>query len=197
MKKTFLTIVLIFCIGMCAYAELSAEGLKKAEKEAAEAKKMKKEKDKQLQELRDSIDFHNAKVGLNEQNFVLEAERITFKDGTTIHTQSNTNFISVTEGKAMVQLAFPSGRMGFNGLGGITVQGNASNIKYKTDKRGNVIMSLSVMGTAISATITITLMKGSNQAIATVSPNFNSETLTVYGVLIPNQFSSVFKATPL
>ncbi|MEG0700505.1 MAG: DUF4251 domain-containing protein [Muribaculaceae bacterium] len=196
MKKAILTIILISCICYMVNAQQISD--KKTKEQTTETKKQKKEREKRLNALIDSINFNNAKIGLNEQNFVLEAERVTFKNGVSVHTQSNTNFISVSNGKAMVQLAFAQGgRMGYNGLGGITVEGNASNIKYKTDKRGNITMTMSVIGIAISANVRITLIKDSNQAMATVEPNFNSYSLTVYGLLVPNQLSSIYKAMPL
>ena len=46
----------------------------------------------------------------------------------------------------------------------------ASNIQIKTDKRGTSYFSMSVMGKGISATVSITLPKGTDQASVTVNP---------------------------
>ena len=197
MRRLIFLLIAACSVTFC-FAQLSAEKLEKAEKEVTDAKKLKKEKEKQLEALRDSINFHNAVIGINEMNFVVEADRISFPNGVTVNTDSNTNFISATNGKGMVQIAFPQyGFGGFNGLGGITVEGMITNIKTSTDKKGNVILKMSVMGTGISAQILITLLKTSNEVVATIDPNFNSNRLTVYGKLYPNQLSSVFKAMPL
>lgn len=52
---------------------------------------------------------------------------------------------------------------------------------------------MSVMGKGISAMVVITLPKGSNNASVTVNPNFNSNRITLNGVLIPGEESKVFQ----
>lgn len=49
------------------------------------------------------------------------------------------------------------------------------------------------MGTGISARVDITLYKGGNKATVYITPNFNSNRMTLNGVIVPLQKSSVFK----
>lgn len=82
---------------------------------------------------------------------------------------------------------------GPNGIGGITVEGNASNVEMKTDKKGNITFSMMVQGVAVSANVTFRMVKGSNKCTATVSPNFNSNRISFTGTLYPTEQSNVFK----
>lgn len=66
---------------------------------------------------------------MNDREFVLEAEQITFKYGRFIYVNANTNFVSMHGDKATIQMAFNSPYAGPNGIGGITVDGTASNVK--------------------------------------------------------------------
>ena len=70
-------------------------------------------------------------------------------------------------------------------------------MKITTDKKGNVNCSFSVQGIGISAQVYITLTHGGNNASARISPNFNSNTLTLNGVLVPLSQSNVYKGRAL
>lgn len=50
-----------------------------------------------------------------------------------------------------------------------------------------------VQGVAISANVTIRMVKGTNKCTATVSPNFNSNRISFTGYLYPSDQSNVFK----
>ena len=105
----------------------------------------------------------------------------------------STNFVSMKGDRATIQLAFNTAAAGPNGIGGITVDGSASNIEMKTDKKGNVTFSMMVQGVAVSANVTIRMVKGTNKCTATVSPNFNSNRISFTGYLYPSDQSNVFK----
>ena len=92
-----------------------------------------------------------------------------------------------------VQVAFNTPYPGPNGIGGVTVDGTTSDVKVTTDKRGNVNCNFSVQGIGISAQVFITLTNGGNNATVTINPNFNSNTLTLSGNLVPLNQSDVFK----
>lgn len=109
------------------------------------------------------------------------------------YVNSNTNFVSVDGEKAVVQVAFNIPVSGPNGLGGVTVDGSVSSYEVKEDKKGNLRLTMNVMGAGISARVEIGMMKGSNQASVEIFPNFNSNRLTLNGVLLPLHKSTVFK----
>ena len=147
---------------------------------------------KELAAKLDSAMFVRAVDALEKLDFVLEANQLQFKRGYTAFVNATTNFISLHDAHATVQVA-PFNGGGPNGVGGITLDGKASNIKMETDKRGNVFFTMNVMGTGISARVTISLTKGSNKASATIYPNFHSNNITLLGELMPAEDSSVFK----
>ena len=110
---------------------------------------------------------------------------------------SNTNFVSIDGDRAVVQTAFNIPVSGLNGLGGVTVEGSFSNYDLRKDKKGNLFLSLNVMGTGISARVDITLYNGSNQAIVNIVPNFHSNNITLKGIILPLDKSRVFKGSSL
>lgn len=143
----------------------------------------------------DSVLHAVAVQALKENKFVVEADRLIFKQGDVAYVNSNTNFIKVDGEKGTVQVAFNNTPFaGPNGIGGITVDGRVSGIKVKESKRGIVTYSFNVQGSGISAQVFLTLNRGNNQATVNVSPNFNSRNLTLSGELVPLEESTIFKA---
>ena len=179
MKRVLLLLaVLLFSAGsgtMMAQQDKAAEkAAKKAEKEARKA----------AEEAENMALFEQAVQALNDKDFVLEADRVEFKRGRFVYVTPSTNFVSMDGNRATIQLAFN---------GGITVEGNASNVEMKTDKKGNITFSMMVQGVAVSANVTFRMVKGSNKCTATVSPNFNSNRISFTGTLYPTEQSNVFK----
>ncbi len=189
MKKLFLFMA-ILALGVPVYAQSEKRIYTKEEQESACSRELQK----QLEAIQDSIDYVNAANALENLDFVLEADQIQFKRGGLAFVSSTTNFISLSDSKAVVQIA-PFNGGGPNGVGGITVEGTASNIKMKTEKNGNVFFSMNVMGAGISASVDIWLYKGGNSATVTVNPNFHSNRITLNGRLVPTALSEVFKGS--
>ena len=92
-------------------------------------------------------------------------------------------------------MAFNVPVSGFNGLGGITVEGSISRYEVNKDKKGNVFVRMGVMGKGISAQLFISLWKGANKATVSIQPNFNSNKLTLSGMMWKPERSNVFKGT--
>ncbi len=142
--------------------------------------------------------YESALSALNDREFVLEADRLYSRRGRTAYVTSTTNFIMVNGNRATVQIAFNNTvRPGPNGIGGITVEGLVSNVQTKTSKKGNIDYSFSVQGTGISAQVNISMAAGSDYATVTVNPNFSGNRFTMYGRIVPLEYSSVYKARPL
>ena len=156
----------------------------------------KREWRRKQQQAQDSAAYNHAVKALNTQDWVLEAYSIQGQRGNVYQVNSTTNFVMVNGNTGTVQLASPMGA-GYNGLGGITVQGNISGYQLSTDKRGNVNVNFIVMGVGINATISITLFTGSNQAQAIVSSNTWGRQITYQGYLYLREDSNVFKGFAL
>ena len=115
MKRILLT-VMVMVAGLSAIApdiiaqsdNRNARDSKKQERMDAWHKDMaefraRSAQDRRLAALTDSIAFIQARAALQNQDFVLEAENVTFKNGSTVYVNSSTNFISVKGNRAVVQ----------------------------------------------------------------------------------------------
>lgn len=152
---------------------------------------------KQEQERIDSLEHLRATRAILVKDFVLEGGELVLKHGERGIVNSTTNFVALHDGVATVQISPFESEAGPNGVGGITVEGTASNVKVDMDKKGNVTLTMSVSGIAISAQVIVHLWRSGGWASATVSPNFNSFTTTLNGKLVPFAESSVFKGSSL
>ena len=182
---------LLFCTSVVAQS---------ARSEREKAWRMEREKQRSearaLENQPDSMAYAAAVKALKEGNWVLEANNVNFSNGITRFVSSNTNYIACEDGNATIQTAFNNFTYSPNGLGGVTMQGNVSGVHMTADKDGNLYYSFNVMGAALSATIHITLTGGTNQASATVNPNFSWGSITFDGYLVPYGQAVVFQGTP-
>ena len=153
--------------------------------------------ERQLAALADSISSVQARASLRNQDFVLEADNITFKNGSTVFVNSVTNFISVKGDRAVVQISPSQFSSGPNGVGGVTVDGTISDQQVTRGKDGRITFSMNVNGIGINAEVHIFMFPNSNQATATVYPNFNSNTLWLSGTIVPYENSDVFEGMSL
>ena len=194
MKKVlFLTTLLLLSFTVTTFAQTSKE----ARAARREALKKEREARKALEAQQDSLAYFKAVEALKEGAFVLEADNVTFPNGITRYVSSNTNYVQVDNGEGILQTAFTNFAYnpGPNGLGGVTVEGNISGLKMKEDKDGNYYYNYTIQGVAVSATIFITLTGGTNQDSVSISPNFNSNNMTMTGRLLPLDESDVFQGT--
>ena len=186
---TLITLVLVSASTLM-YAQSSSETRQAERKAQREAQKAREKAENER-------NYAIAVQALKEGKFVLEADQLVFKRGRSAFVSSTTNFVLMDGEHASVQIATNNALAGPNGIGGITVDGSRKEMKITTDKKGNVNCSFSVQGIGISAQVYITLTNGGNNASARISPNFNSNTLTLNGVLVPLSQSNVYKGRAL
>ena len=182
--KKFIALVALVLVSASTlmYAQESQRDIRRADRKAqrdAERARLKAE-----EQAADQVAYQQAVQAIKDKQFVLEADQVIFKRGQTAFVSSNTNFVMLNGQRATVQVAFNTPYPGPNGIGGV---------KVTTDKRGNVNCNFSVQGIGISAQVFITLTNGGNNATVTINPNFNSNTLTLSGNLVPLNQSDVFK----
>jgi hypothetical protein len=155
------------------------------------------EQRREINELTDSIAGVQAAIAVQNRDFVLEADQVTFKNGNTVFVNSTTTFISVRGNRAVVQISPSNFAAGPNGVGGVTVDGSISGMQRMVDKKGRTTISFNVMGLGINAQIEIYMVPGTNRASATIYPNFNSNTVWVQGDIVPYSISNVFEGNSL
>lgn len=190
MKKVlFLTTLLL--LSVIAFAQTSKE----AREVKREALKKERKIRKSIEAQQDSIAYFKAVKALKSGSFVLEADNVMFNNGITRYVSNSTNYVQADNGEGIVQTAFTNFAYspGPNGLGGVTVEGKLSGWVLRKDKDGNYFCNYNIQGTAVSATISITLTGGTNQASVIVSPNFNNNNITMTGRLYPLDESDVFQ----
>lgn len=168
------------------------------EKEAAwRAARLKKRAQEEREEMHnDSIAFMQAINAVKNGSWALEASNVTFDNGVTRFVTESTNFVSVDEGQGTVQTAFNNSNINSpNGLGGITLEGRVSGEDMRTDKEGNVYLSYNIQGADISATVSVVITAYTNQATATVSPNFSSRQMTMSGYIYPYATAGIIEGS--
>ena len=209
MKRVLLTFMVIIAGFAVAAPEMSAQSptrngradkgrnaMEEWKKDMAEFRARSQE-NRKLNELTDSIAYVQALYAVRNQDFVLEADNVMFRNGNTVFVNSMTNFISVKGNRAVVQISPSNFTSGPNGVGGVTVSGMISGPEYRVDKHGNVTFSFSVMGIGINSQVEVYLTPGTNNASATIYPNFNSNTVWIQGEVVPYENSRVFEGTSL
>lgn len=158
-----------------------------------EARKAARAAHRKAEAARQLKDFQQAVETIKSGSFVIEVDQLLFPRGNSKFVSSLTNFISMNQGNAVIQIATSYYSPGPNGLGGITVEGNVSNITASTDKKGAFYYNFFVQGAFVSATVNIQLYGNGNRASVTIYPNFNSNNLTMTGVVVPYADSNVFQ----
>ena len=182
MKKLLTLLVCIFIAGG-AFAQESEKPSHKEKKEARKAAEAAEEQ----------AAYKAAIKAISSRDFAIEANRVEFRRGTPEFVNPSTNFVALRGDMATVQLSSNTARQGVNGMGGLTLDGKASNFKTTIDNKGNTTFSMSIVGRGITGTIKITLTKGSNKCDAEVSGNFTGGEVTLSGELYPANESSIFK----
>lgn len=115
MDKRLILLIAFLCCAVAIEAQTERRIYTKAEQESAQKRKI----EKRIEATQDSIRSVEAFAALEQLDFVLEANRLSFKRGETAYVTSNTNFVSLSDDKAVIQIA-PFYGGGPNGVGGIT-----------------------------------------------------------------------------
>lgn len=206
MKKVLMTFSVIVAALSLAVPDISAQnnsGVSKRQQELdkwhqeMEEFRARSEQRREINELTDSIAGVQAAVAVQNRDFVLEANQVTFKNGNTVFVNSTTTFISVKGNRAVVQISPSNFSSGPNGVGGVTVDGTISGMQRMVDKKGRVTVSFNVTGIGINAQVEIYMVPGTNRASATIYPNFNSNTVWIEGNIVPYSSSNVFEGNSL
>lgn len=197
MKQTLLTFMVLIS-GLILYSpESSAQSANRNGRSDKKQTRMEIWKDDMAKFRARSQKDEEAEAAIRNNDFVLEANSITFRGGPTTFVSSIKNFISLKGDRAVVQIAPSDYVSGPNGLGGITVEGNVTGKKTRVDRKGNTRLSFNVSGIGINALVEINTFKGTNKASATVTPNFNSNTLWLDGIVVPYEASDVVQGNSL
>ncbi len=197
-KLAYILSALILLSNISPASAVVQKKMTRKEKEAAwRAERLKKRALEEQREIRnDSIEYAQALAAVRNGSWALEASNVTFNNGVTRFVTPSTNFISVNNGNAVLQTAFDNTNIySPNGLGGITLEGRVADESMKMDKDGNLYYSYSILGAQISASVVVVITARSNQATATIDPNFSSSQMTFSGYIYPYVNSGIIEGT--
>jgi hypothetical protein len=128
---------------------------------------------------------------LQRKEFVLEAYYLQNRWGSRVPVSSNINFIRVNSPNVVLQTGSDVS-LGYNGVGGVTAEGNLSNWKVtKDEKHLNYIVSFSTT-TDIGTYDILLRINADATAMATIT-GFTRGSLTYTGNLVATYNSRVFK----
>jgi len=127
-----------------------------------------------------------------QKSFVLEASTVYSKKGRVFQMNPSVNFVKLNNGEGVLQLAFNQ-IVGWNGVGGITLEGNVRN--YKVDKGDGTKMpsvQFDMNGAFGWATVRINV-NSSGMARATVDAGTSGDRVSFAGPLLPSSESNVYQ----
>ena len=131
-----------------------------------------------------------------QKSFVLEANTVYSKRGQSFQMNSSINFVKLDNGVGVLQLAFNQ-IVGWNGVGGITLDGNVRN--YKVNKGDGTKMpsvQFDMNGALGWATVRINV-NSNGLARASVDAGMSGDRITFAGPLVPLSESSTYQGQSL
>jgi len=186
MKRTIL-FTLLLSFTMVLFAQ---------EKETKLTRKEKRELKKQEQKEFEKALIAALAVSIDSQKWVLEANSLANKRGSSIPVNSNLNFIAIEGDEAFIQLGSNSG-LGSNGVGGVSVRARVTKYEVKkNEKKGTYYFQIYTSSAIGSFDIRMDCNASGQIASATISGS-TSKKVTYSGQLVPLDMSRVYKGTPI
>lgn len=133
---------------------------------------------------------------LKSQQFVVEADQVYGDEGSIFNVIPTVNYFAVDSTYSTVQLSF-TGVIGWNGVGGVTVDGNIDKYDLKEFKSGKPITLVGSINGRVGGNLQFTMyVYSSGQANVTVNGNWGNS-ITFQGRLFTLADSKVYKGIPL
>ena len=181
MKRIVILIMAAFLV-LPAFTQESKKARKQAQKAARKEQKMKD----------DAATAAIIQASVQSRKFVLEAQFLADKSGQRVVVDPILNFIAVNEKKCTFQ--FGNGRdAGYNGLGGVTVEGKLFDFKTYVNKKGFYTVKFRV--TSSTGTIFVNMnISPLGDVKATISGSTSSR-LQYSGIIVPLEESRIYKGS--
>ena len=169
----------------------SKKEIRQEKREARNAKRQEKKNERKGQEMA-AIEKVNGL--LMSKEWVLEAVTVQGKRGGQVYNLNpNLNFVSVnSEEEAIVQLSF-NNLIGWNGVGGITLEGKIGKYEYSSDKK-SLNITMSAMGSGLGVVDMFITVSGDGNGRASISGNWGDR-ITFQGKFVSLEESTVYKGT--
>lgn len=185
----------VISILLLAFVVLGAYGQEPDRLTRSELKKLQKEqkKEQQAAEMEALAEITDDMV--THQQFVLEADYLSDRKGSRIPVQSSINFIMVDSLTATVQLGSAMS-VGYNGVGGTTVEGRISKYEYSLIGKNKDVYSISMSFMSSLGIYDVTMMvMPDSRTDATIRGNW-AGSLSYHGKIVPLSKSRIYKGQP-
>ena len=189
MKNVLLLLVFSICFVFSGYTQTENPDTKDLSKEEKKAlRKAKKEEDKRKRE--EALIEYEKIAEMRE--WVVEAYTVYNKQGQSYQMDPTINFVGVFKEETTVQLSF-NGIMGWNGVGGITLDGKIGKYEYTCDGK-SVSIAMSAMGSGLGNVEIYLTVSGDGNGRASVSGNWGDR-ITFQGKFVSLEESRVYKGS--
>ena len=189
--KTLLTLLLAFVFVLGAFSQEETQQLSKQEIKKLQKEQKKAEKAAEEERMAEVTSFM-----VHQQQFVLEADYLSDKYGQRVPVTPTINFVMVDSVAGTVQFGSAEA-IGYNGVGGVTVDGRVTKYEYSVIGKKEDSYSIRLILMSSIGTYDITLMVNSQgYADASIRGNWSGQ-LNYHGKLVPLTLSRVYKGTPI
>lgn len=137
----------------------------------------------------DSMLYENAVRAIENRQFVIKANALSFKQGRSGNVDSKSNFVVLDNEKATIQVH--ADKPGSSDASPVLLEGKVSNLKQRYSKKGDVLLDAKVQNGPFIIKMNIRLKKGTNIAYVRVSSLGNDEDFTLIGTLNPGDITDV------
>lgn len=163
---------------------------------AQEEKKLSKKERKELKKQQQIEKKQAIMALLDSKSWVIEAHTVFDRYNQSYQLNPSINFVGIKDDEGALQLGF-NGLIGWNGVGGITIDGSVTKYEVKEGKgNSSPTVNLRFQGRGIgSATINLTV-NTSGQATARVNGDFGDR-ITFSGMIKSLEESIVYKGQSL
>jgi hypothetical protein len=166
---------------------IAQEGQDLSKKEIRELKK-----EQRKEEMTNNLAMYEQVA--EEKEWVLEAHTLFNKFGDSFQMDPTINFVSISDDRAVIQIG-RNGYIGYNGLGGITFDGNITNYEVSKEDKSLMIKFIA-MGSAMGPVDVIARISPDGYGRLTVSGNWGQR-LTFAGYFMPYENSRTYTGMPL
>ena len=188
-----LAVVTICCVGTAQAQRVGGKEIEVRVQTSAEQDGSKRGSKREQRAIEKEIAYQSALGLVRSRNFVMEANKLSMPDGSSLAVFSDVNYVMMKGDRAVVQ-STPGISGGPNGMGGITLEGMVVDLRETVDKRGNLSLKFTVMSTGGSAEVELKLLTGGNSANATITPKMRTTNRVImFGRIVDPEKSRVFK----
>jgi len=186
MKK--LGLLLILLVGIL----LEVQAQEQSEKSKKELKQEKKEAKKLARQVAQSEAVLKSNVLITSKFWVLEATTLQGKQGSSvINLDPTLNFVIVEQDKGIIQLGL-NGLAGWNGVGGVTLEGDITSYDVKPGKTENQPVRLTARFSGPSVNAMLRLTVSGEYGDVVITGNYSNDRITFRGKLVHPNESTVF-----